>query len=54
MAKNENRPNIQLECTECKHINYVTNKNKKNTPDKIELKKFCKWCNKQTVHKEKK
>ena len=53
-GKKENRPNIQLECTECKHINYVTNKNKKNTPDKIELKKFCKWCNKQTVHKEKK
>ena len=54
MAKNENRPNIALVCTECKHENYVTVKNKKNDPEKLELNKFCKWCNKQTVHKEKK
>ncbi len=54
MAKNENRPNIPLVCTECKHENYVTEKNKKNTTEKLELKKFCKWCNKTTVHKEKK
>ena len=54
MAKNENRPNIALVCTECKRENYVTVKNKKNTTEKLELKKFYKWCNKQTVHKEKK
>ena len=47
MAKNETRP-------ECKHENYVTVKNKKNSPEKLELNKFCKWCNKKTVHKEKK
>ena len=29
MAKNENRPNIALVCTECKRENYVTVKNKK-------------------------
>ena len=34
MAKNENRPNIALACTECKHENYVTVKNKKNTKQK--------------------
>ena len=54
MAKNENRPTITLVCSECKHENYTTVKNKKNDPDKMELKKFCKWCNKTTVHKEKK
>ena len=54
MAKNENRPHVTLVCAECKHENYVTEKNKKNTTEKLELKKFCKWCNKSTVHKEKK
>ena len=29
MAKNETRPNIALVCSECKHENYVTVKNKK-------------------------
>ena len=54
MAKNENRPNITLVCTECKHKKYVTVKNKKNTTDKLQLNKYCKWCNKSTVHKEEK
>ena len=32
----------------------VTVKNKKNTTDKLSLNKYCKWCNKSTVHKEEK
>ncbi|MBO7219105.1 MAG: 50S ribosomal protein L33 [Clostridia bacterium] len=43
---------IILACTECKHRNYNTEKNKKNNPERIEIKKYCKWCNKETVHKE--
>ncbi|MBE3115323.1 MAG: 50S ribosomal protein L33 [Actinobacteria bacterium] len=39
-------------CTECKRRNYSTEKNKKNTPDRLELKKYCKWCKKHTIHKE--
>ncbi|MCK7472960.1 MAG: 50S ribosomal protein L33 [Rhodopseudomonas palustris] len=27
-------------------------KNKKNTPDKLELKKYCRCCRKHTAHKE--
>ena len=54
MAKNENRSNIVLVCSVCKHENYVTKKNKKNTPDKMELNKFCNKCRKTTLHKEKK
>ncbi|HEY4662701.1 MAG TPA: 50S ribosomal protein L33 [Candidatus Humimicrobiaceae bacterium] len=41
-----------FECTECKRRNYSTEKNKQNTPDRMELKKYCKWCKKHTVHKE--
>ena len=46
------RVGITLECTECKNRNYQTNKNKKNTTDRIELKKYCKTCKGHTVHKE--
>lgn len=48
----DNREIITLACTECKHRNYTTTKNKRNDPERIELKKYCKSCDKQTVHKE--
>ena len=41
-----------LACTECKERNYITTKNRRNTPDRLELKKFCSRCGKQTVHRE--
>ena len=46
------REKIKLECTECKQRNYDMMKNKKNTPERIELKKFCPFCKKHTMHKE--
>ena len=46
------RENITLECTECKNRNYSTEKNKKNTPDRITVNKFCPACKKHTAHKE--
>ena len=46
------RENIILECTECKNRNYNTSKNKANNPERLEVKKFCKYCNKHTIHRE--
>jgi large subunit ribosomal protein L33 len=43
---------VTLACTECKQRNYTTTKNKRNTPDKLEFKKYCRFCRKHTVHKE--
>ena len=43
---------ITMRCTVCKRRNYYTHRNKKQVERKIELKKFCNWCRKQTVHKE--
>ncbi|MCL1926840.1 MAG: 50S ribosomal protein L33 [Syntrophorhabdaceae bacterium] len=43
---------IILACADCKNRNYTTTKNKKTTPDKLELKKFCPTCRKHTAHKE--
>ncbi|MFO7709698.1 MAG: 50S ribosomal protein L33 [Desulfobacterales bacterium] len=43
---------ITLACSECKHRNYTTTKNKRTTPDKLELSKYCRFCRKHTAHKE--
>ena len=52
MAKNETRPNIALVCSECKHENYVTVKNKKNTTQRLERKKYNPYLKKVTLHRE--
>ncbi len=43
---------ITLECTECKNRNYTTTKNKQKMRDKLEMKKYCKFCRKHTLHRE--
>jgi len=43
---------ITFECTQCKNRNYTSWKNKKKTQNRLELKKYCKFCKKHTVHKE--
>ena len=46
------RINILLEAAETGERIYLTSKNRRNTPDRLELKKFCPRCGKQTVHRE--
>jgi len=43
---------IILACGECKRRNYTTTKNKKKQPSRLEVKKYCPYCNQHTVHKE--
>jgi large subunit ribosomal protein L33 len=43
---------ITLACGVCKRRNYTTVKNKKNDPDRLEVKKFCPRCRKHTAHRE--
>lgn len=43
---------ITLACSDCKRRNYITMKNKKTTPDRLELSKYCRFCKKHTAHKE--
>ncbi len=58
MAKKGNRVQVILECTEHKTSGmpgtsrYVTTKNRKNTPERIELKKYNPILRRMTVHKE--
>ncbi|MDD7384517.1 MAG: 50S ribosomal protein L33 [Actinomycetaceae bacterium] len=46
------RPKITLACEVCKHRNYITKKNRRNNPERLELKKYCPWCKASTVHRE--
>lgn len=48
----ENRIVITLACNECKSRNYVTQKNKKNDPDRMELDKYCPRCRVHRAHRE--
>ncbi|MDA8159349.1 MAG: 50S ribosomal protein L33 [Desulfobacteraceae bacterium] len=43
---------ITLGCTDCKQRNYTSTKNKRKTPNKLELKKYCPFCRTHTLHKE--
>ncbi len=60
MAKKskEARGQIILECTEHKESGmpgtsrYITTKNRKNTPERVELKKFNPILKKMTIHRE--
>jgi large subunit ribosomal protein L33 len=62
MAKNKGtRILITLECTECRTnankrsagvSRYLTQKNRRNNPQRMELKKYFPHCNKPTIHKE--
>ena len=46
------RDHIVLQCPDCKRRNYNTTKNKKNTTERLELSKYCRFCRKHIAHKE--
>ncbi len=58
MAKKGNRIQVILECTEHKKSGlpgtsrYVTVKNRKNKPDRMEMKKYNPILKKHTIHRE--
>ena len=52
MAAKGAREPITLACTECNRRTYMTEKNKKNNTDRLEIAKYCKFCGKRTTHKE--
>jgi large subunit ribosomal protein L33 len=52
MAKKEDRQIITLSCTECKERTYTTSKNRRNDPERLELRKFCPRCRVHRPHRE--
>jgi large subunit ribosomal protein L33 len=53
MAKKKaDRMVITLECTVCRERNYTSEKNRRNDPGRLELKKFCPRCRTHALHRE--
>ncbi|WGS82923.1 MAG: 50S ribosomal protein L33 [Candidatus Karelsulcia muelleri] len=58
MSKKKIRIQVIIECTEHQNSGlygtsrYITTKNKKNNPERLELKKFNPILNRKTLHKE--
>ena len=43
---------ITLACGECQRRNYTTTKNRRTHSERLEFRKYCRWCRKHTPHKE--
>ena len=52
MARGDVRIAATLACEECKRRNYQTNKSKRNNPERLQLRKYCRWCKTHTPHRE--
>ena len=52
MAKKEERVIITLACSECRERNYMTDKNRRNDSDRLELRKYCPRCRVHRPHRE--
>ncbi len=52
MAKRAIRTVITLACVDCKERNYVTTKNRRNDPGRLELMKYCPRCRTHKLHRE--
>ena len=50
----EARGAVTLECSECSQRNYRTSKRLSGGIPKLEVKKYCRWCRKHQLHKERK
>ena len=52
MARGDVRIAATLACEDCKRRNYQTNKSKRNNPERLQLRKYCRWCKRHTPHRE--
>ncbi|MBT2696137.1 50S ribosomal protein L33 [Bacillus sp. ISL-40] len=46
------RVKITLQCTETADRNYITTKNKRNNPERLELRKYSPRLKRYTIHRE--
>ncbi|MBI4337635.1 MAG: 50S ribosomal protein L33 [Chloroflexi bacterium] len=52
MAKKADRVLITLACSECRERNYLSSKNRRSDPQRLELRKYCPRCRKHQAHRE--
>ncbi|MCY4435842.1 MAG: 50S ribosomal protein L33 [Chloroflexi bacterium] len=48
----EDRSVITLACVDCRRRNYASSKNRRTTTDRLELRKYCRYCQKHLTHRE--
>ncbi len=52
MALKVKRKAVHLECSDCKNRNYRYYRNRDAKKPRLEMQKFCKTCQKHTMHVE--
>ncbi len=52
MPRKGDRIVITLECTDCGSRGYVSSKNRRNSPDRLQARKFCRACRGHRLHRE--
>ena len=50
--RGEARAIITLACTDCRERTYTTTKNRRNDPNRMELRKYCPRCRAHKVQRE--
>ena len=48
----EARQIITLQCGDCRERNYTTTKNRRNDPQRLELRRYCSRCRGHKTHRE--
>ena len=48
----DRRVHVTFECSQCKRRNYTSQKNRHNNRERMELRKYCRWCGGHTQHRE--
>ncbi len=52
MARDKKRVIVTLACTACKRRTYSTTKNKATHPERMEMRKYCRFCRGHVSHRE--
>ncbi len=52
MDRGDVRIAVTLASEDCKRRNYQADKSNRNDPERIQLRKYCRWCKSHTSHRE--
>ena len=50
--RGEARILVTMQCSDCRERNYVTSKNRRNDPQRLEQRKYCSRCRRHRAHRE--
>jgi large subunit ribosomal protein L33 len=50
--RGEARILVTMQCSDCRERNYITSKNRRNDPQRLEQRKFCSRCRGHKAHRE--